>query len=72
MSIIGKAQLVAVAVELRAADAQMSSIVANLTARTNWTGADRDAFEREWNDLVRMRLLAAAQKVESVAVIPFA
>lgn len=70
MSILGKAQLVAVAIEVRSAEAQMSALVANLTARANWTGADRDAFEREWNDLVRTRLLSAAQKVESVAFIP--
>jgi hypothetical protein len=67
--IVTKGLLQRAAGEIRAAEAIMSTTVAELEAAGVWSGADADMFQREWNDLVRGRLLGAASALDGVSVI---
>lgn len=50
--------------DIRATEARLAGIVAELRQSGVWSGADADRFQREWNDLVRARLLGAASQLE--------
>lgn len=60
-----------VAAELRAADSVLNSVVSQLQQQHVWSGDDAERFQREWNDLVSLRLQAAAHRVDSANLIPF-
>ena len=59
------------AAEVRAANATLASIVAELHADGVWTGADAERFQQEWQDLVSNRLQSAAARLDGVDFIPF-
>lgn len=56
--------------DIRAAESRLAGIVADLQRTGVWTGADADRFQREWNDLVRGRLLSAASQLEGTRYTP--
>lgn len=66
---ITKSTLTQAAVELRSAEAALSSLTAELQQRGVWSGADAERFQREWNELVRSRLHQAASILDGVSVI---
>jgi len=55
--------------QVRAADAALTAIVAELQDAGVWSGSDADRFQREWNDLVRAPLHAAAVKLDLVSFV---
>lgn len=65
------AQFAANALMIRMAEARLTSHMQTITDIRTWSGPDRDSFEREWNDLVRGPLLAAASKLDALATTPF-
>ena len=52
--------------QVRSIEANMTSIVGELVSSGVWTGADADRFQRDWNDLVRARLLSAASRMDGI------
>lgn len=54
------------AAQVRSLEASMGSIVADLVSTGVWNGPDADRFERDWNDLVRARLLSAAHRMDNI------
>ena len=64
-----KKELQDAALEIRQADALLTSIVADLQARGVWTGNDADAFQREWRDQVHAPLAAAAGIIDRIEYI---
>jgi len=52
--------------QVRAIEATTTRLVDEMTSAGTWSGNDADRFERDWNELVRMRLLRAAQKMDAV------
>ena len=56
--------------DIRSAESRLASIVAELQQAGVWSGADADRFQREWNDLVRGRLLGAASQLEATRYTP--
>lgn len=67
--IISKHMLSSAASEIRAAEASLNAIVAELDEADVWSGADADRFQREWNERVRGRLLGAAVALDATSVI---
>ena len=59
------------AAEVRAADAALASIIAELHRDGVWTGADAERFQQEWRDLVSTRLQSAAGRLDGCDFIPF-
>lgn len=57
------------AAQIRAAEAQLAIIVRELQDAGVWSGADADRFQRDWNDLVRARLVGAAAKLDAVSFV---
>ncbi len=58
------------AAQIRVAEAQLSAIVRELQDAGVWSGADADRFQRDWQELVRGRLLGAASKLDGVSYLP--
>lgn len=56
--------------DIRAAESRLTGIVAELQQAGVWSGADADRFQRDWNDLVRSRLLSAASQLEGTRYTP--
>lgn len=56
--------------DIRATESRLAGIVAELRQTGVWSGADADRFQREWNDLVRGRLLSAANQLEGTRYTP--
>lgn len=54
------------ALEIRQADATLTTIVANLDASGVWSGNDADAFQRDWRDQVHNPLIGAAASIDRV------
>jgi hypothetical protein len=52
--------------QVRSIEASTTRLVDELTSAGVWSGNDADRFERDWNELVRARLLRAAQKMDAV------
>jgi len=59
---------------MSAASGQVREIANGMTAMMNdlgtpqgWSGADADRFQRDWNDLVHNRLMAAANKLDGIS-----
>lgn len=57
--------------QLRTTAALLDSQISQLRDTRQWTGPDADKFFQEWETDVRGRLLAAAGKLEALALIPF-
>lgn len=55
------------AAEVRGIAGAMTSAMNELGLPSNWSGDDADKFQRDWNDLVHNRLLAAANKLDGVS-----
>lgn len=53
--------------DVRALAAAMSQTLAELDLPSNWSGSDSDRFQRDWNELVHGRLLAAANKLDGIS-----
>ncbi|WP_167042833.1 hypothetical protein [Salinibacterium sp. ZJ454] len=66
---VSKWQVAQAAQDIRTAEVALTRIVQELQDAGVWSGADADRFQREWNDLVRGRLLSAAAKLDAVAFI---
>lgn len=67
--IVTKSLLAQAANEVRGAEAAMSRTIAELRDAGVWVGADAERFQREWNELVRGRLLGAANTLDATSVI---
>jgi uncharacterized protein YukE len=59
------------AAEVRAAEATLRSIIAELHRDGVWTGSDAERFQQEWQDLVSSRLQTAAGRLDGCDFIPF-
>ncbi|WP_166875740.1 hypothetical protein [Salinibacterium sp. ZJ450] len=66
---VSKWQVAQAAQDIRTAEVGLTRIVQELQDAGVWSGADADRFQREWNDLVRGRLLSAAAKLDAVSFI---
>ena len=64
-----KKELRDAALEIRQADALLTSIVSELQARGVWSGDDADAFQRDWQDQVHGPLAAAAGIIDRIEFI---
>jgi hypothetical protein len=59
------------AADVRAAEATLASIIAELHGDGVWTGADAERFQQEWRELVSSRLQSAAGRLDNCDFIPF-
>lgn len=58
--------------DIRSAEQVLTSHMSDLHAAGMWSGADSDRFQKDWNDLVRNRLLGAATTLEVASFITVA
>jgi len=68
---ISDVQFCMAAMQIRTMEAQLTGQLAGLRDSQQWTGPDADRFYQEWDADVRGRLLSAATKLDSLAVVPF-
>lgn len=59
------------AMEIRAMEARLTGQLAVLRDSQQWMGADAERFYQQWDADIRGRLLAAATKLDTLAVVPF-
>jgi len=59
------------AMEIRAMEAHLTGQLAVLRDSQQWMGPDAERFYQQWDADIRGRLLAAATKLDTLAVVPF-
>jgi hypothetical protein len=66
-----KAQFHQAAAQLRSSEALLTSHIREIQDSQLWRGNDANRFFDEWDRDVRGRLLSAATKLDTIALVPF-
>lgn len=64
---LSNAEMEAAAGQVRILAAALTRVIGELSLPTSWSGDDADQFQRQWDDLVNARLMAAAAKLDGIS-----
>lgn len=64
---LSNAEMEAAAGQVRILAANLNRVIRELDLPHSWSGDDADQFQRQWEDLVNARLMAAAAKLDGIS-----